>query len=172
MGIRDGSTVPVGPWYLVHASYCDDGRRSGRQHVGGVLGQHGELERGPWREPCRDGVGVGDGARVDHGSGGCFGARTRRADGMRGDGVGVGDVGAVPGWSRHLGLLITVCCFRSFAIRKPICGLFLRHCGPSQSWWGLERTTYGCSKNAVHRWFSSKSGESFLFVVQIGLEPM
>ena len=48
-------------------------------------------------EPGRDGVGIGDGARGGHGAGGVYGAGPGGADGMRGDGVGVGDVGEVPG---------------------------------------------------------------------------
>ena len=54
-------------------------------------------------EPGRDGVGVGDGARGKPGAGGVHVDGAIRGDGMRGDGVGVGDVSAVPDgawWTR------------------------------------------------------------------------
>jgi len=46
---------------------------------------------------CGDGVDVGDRARLEPGTGVLHGDGTRRTDGMRGDGVGVGDIIAVPG---------------------------------------------------------------------------
>ena len=79
----------------------DDGGERGR-HAEAMLCGRGEHERDAEVEPGRDGVGVGDGARVGSGAGGVHGAGAGGADGMRGDGVGVGDVGAVPGgaWDR------------------------------------------------------------------------
>ena len=73
----------------------------GREHDARVLGGRGRIERDASSEPSRDGVGVGDGARGEPGAGGVHGAGSGGADGMRGDGVGVGDVGEVPGgaWS-------------------------------------------------------------------------
>ena len=50
-----------------------------------------------WVEPGRDGFGVGDGARGKPGAGGVHVDGAIRGDGMRGDGVGVGDVGEVHG---------------------------------------------------------------------------
>ena len=54
-------------------------------------------------QPWRDRVGVGDGTRRRNGSGGVHVDGAIRGDGVRGDGVGVGDVGAVFGWTRHSG---------------------------------------------------------------------
>jgi len=97
VGVGDVGVVPGGAWCSGHASNDGDGGRACGQHVGGVLGGCGERELGAALEPSGDRVGVGDGARVELGTGGLDGAGTCRADGMRGDGVGVGDVGAVPG---------------------------------------------------------------------------
>jgi hypothetical protein len=97
LGVGDVGAVPGGAWFSGHASLDGDGWRTCRQHVGGVLCRCWELERDPALEPCGDGVGVGDGARVEPGGGSLHGDGTRRTHGMRGDGLGVGDVGAVPG---------------------------------------------------------------------------
>ena len=63
-----------------------------------MVGGRGDDERDGWVESGGDGVGVGDGAWG--GDGACehvHGEGTGGADGMRGDGVGVGDIGEVPG---------------------------------------------------------------------------
>ena len=52
----------------------------------------------PAEQPGGDGVGVGDGAWGEPGAGGVYGDGAGGAYGVRGDGVGVGDVGAVHGW--------------------------------------------------------------------------
>ena len=86
-----------------------DGGGAGRKPVGGVLDGCGELGCSVWEQSRRDGVGVGDGTRGGAGSGWAYSDGAGWTDGMRGDGVGVGDVGAVPcskdawGQSRSLG---------------------------------------------------------------------
>ena len=72
-----------------------DGGGAGRKHVGGVLDGCGELECSVWEQSRRDGVGVGDGTRGGAGSGWAYRDGAGWTDGMRGDGVGVGDIGAV-----------------------------------------------------------------------------
>ena len=61
----------------------------------------GVIERDATGEPSGDRVGVGDDTRGEHGACDVHGAGTGGAHGMRGDGVGVGDIGEVPGdaWS-------------------------------------------------------------------------
>ena len=54
-------------------------------------------------QPWRDRVGVSDGTRRRNGSGGVHVDGAIRGDGVRGDGVGVGDVVALFGRTRHSG---------------------------------------------------------------------
>jgi hypothetical protein len=61
------------------------------------------LERDGSTEPSGDRVGVGDGARGEHGACGVHGTGSGGAHGLRGDGVGVGDIGEVPGDARSAG---------------------------------------------------------------------
>ena len=96
VGVGDIGEMQGGAWGSGDAPCGDDGRGAGRQYDGSILS-------GPWlcerhvvsREPSGDRVGVIDGARIEswacrfH----CHGAV--RTDGMRGDRVGVGDIGAV-----------------------------------------------------------------------------
>ena len=75
----------------------DDGRGERRQHDARVVGGRGLIERDGSSEPSRHRVGVSDGAREPYGAGDVHGTGTGGAHGMRGDGVGVGDIGEVPG---------------------------------------------------------------------------
>ena len=75
----------------------DDGRGAGRERECGVDGGRGRDERDTGTEPGRDGVIVGDGTRGGYGSCDVHGEGTGGGHGMRGDGVGVGDIGEVPG---------------------------------------------------------------------------
>ena len=54
-------------------------------------------------ESSRHRVGVGDGARGEHGACDAHGTGSGGAHGMRGDAVGVGDIGEVPGDARGAG---------------------------------------------------------------------
>ena len=75
----------------------DDGGGAGRERDAGVVGGRGGIERDASTEPSGDRVGVGDGARGEHGACDVHGTGSGGAHGMRGDGVGVGDVGEVQG---------------------------------------------------------------------------
>jgi hypothetical protein len=94
---------------LVNMTYTerdDDGRGAGRKCDGRVVGgRGGRAERGAGTEPGGDRVGVGDGARI--GDGACeYDVHANGAvwsDGVRGNGVGVGDVGEVHGGARGEG---------------------------------------------------------------------
>ncbi len=104
VGVRDIGAVPCGARGSGNASCGDDGRGAARQYDGSTLS-------GPWfcerhvvsREPSGDRVGVGDGARGEHGACWLDGDGAVRADGMRGDRVEVGDVGAMPCGARGSG---------------------------------------------------------------------
>jgi hypothetical protein len=81
----------------------DDGGGAGRKQDAGVVGGRGGIERDASSERCGDRVGVGDGARGGHGNFFVHGTGSGGADGMRGDGVGVGDIGEVQGDTRIAG---------------------------------------------------------------------
>ena len=69
----------------------------GRERDAGVVGGRGGLERDASSELSGDRVGVGDGARGEHGACDAHVTDSGGAHGVRGDGVGVGDIGEVPG---------------------------------------------------------------------------
>ena len=95
MGGGDGGAMSRCPRCARHATDGDDSGRAGREHVRGNILRFGERKCISSIELGRDRVSVCDGARIWIGAGGIHGAGTDRADGMRGDGVGVGDVVAV-----------------------------------------------------------------------------
>ena len=70
----------------------DDGGGAGRERDTGMVGGLGRVERDAEAEPGGDRVGVSDGARVEHGACDVHGAGSGGADGVRGDGVAVGDI--------------------------------------------------------------------------------
>ena len=73
----------------------DDGGGAGRQRDAGVDDRWRGVERDASTEPSGDRVDVGHGARGGHGVGEDHGTGSGGADGMRGHGVGVGDIGDV-----------------------------------------------------------------------------
>jgi hypothetical protein len=75
------------------AAASDDGGGAGREQDAGVVGGREGIERDASTEPSGDRVGVGDGARGRHGARDVLRTGSAGADGMRGDGVGVGDIG-------------------------------------------------------------------------------
>ena len=83
-----------------HPTRGDDGRGSGGKRNTGLVGGHGRIEHDASGQPSRDRIGIGDGARGKSGTRCVHGQDASRADGMRGDGVGVGDVGEVSGGTR------------------------------------------------------------------------
>ena len=96
VGLRDVGAMHDGrTWVARHRCYCDDCKGAGREHDGGVLDGRGQLELGITEQQCRDWISVSDGAWIRAGAGGIHGDGKDGADGMRGDGVGVGDVSAV-----------------------------------------------------------------------------
>ena len=77
----------------------DDGGGAGRrERDAGVVGGRGGIERDASTEPGGDRVGVGDGARGEHGACDVHGTGSGGAHGMRGDGVGVGDISPMSYW--------------------------------------------------------------------------
>jgi hypothetical protein len=79
------------------------GGGDGRERDAGVVGGRGGIERDAPTEPSGDRVGVGDGARGEHGACDVHGTGSGGAHGVRGDAVGVGDIGEVPGDARSAG---------------------------------------------------------------------
>ena len=95
VGLRDVGAVHDGTWVPRHHCCCSDCRGAWLEHDGRVLDGRVEFELGIEEQRCKDGVDVGDGAWVRARI--LDGDRSGGSDGMRGDGVGVGDVGTVPG---------------------------------------------------------------------------
>ena len=100
VGVGDVGEVPGGARGSGHAAGGDDGGGAGREHDGGMVGGQVRGEHDAATEPSGDGIGVDDGAWIEHGACRVHGTGTGGGDGMRGDGVGVGDVGEVPGGAR------------------------------------------------------------------------
>jgi hypothetical protein len=67
----------------------------GGEHKSWMVGGHRRTECVAATKPSRDGVGVDDGTRIEHGGACIHGSGQGGSDGMRGDGVAVGDVCAV-----------------------------------------------------------------------------
>ena len=107
VGVGDVGEVPYGAWVGGHTAGGDDGGGAIGGHDGGMVGGHGRGKRDAATERSGDGIGIDDGTRVGDGSHGVHGTGTGGADGMRGDRVGVGDVGEVPygawGWGHTTG---------------------------------------------------------------------
>jgi hypothetical protein len=103
VGVGDIGEVPGNARSAGDAAGDDDGGGAGRQRDAGVVGGRGGLEREYSTEPSGDRVGVGDGARGEHGACDVHGTGSGGAHGLRGDGVGVGDIGEVPGHARSAG---------------------------------------------------------------------
>jgi hypothetical protein len=96
VGVGDIGAVHDGrPGDARHRRCCADGRGAGREHDGGILDGRREHERGISQQCGGDRLGVGDGAWIRAGTGGADGDGTSRADRMRVDRVGVGDVDAM-----------------------------------------------------------------------------
>jgi hypothetical protein len=103
VGVGDIGALPGHAGSAGHAAGDDDGGGAGRQRDAGVVGGRRGLERDGSTEPSGDRVGVGDGARGEHGAGDVHGTGSGGAHGLRGNGVGVGDIGEVPGDARRAG---------------------------------------------------------------------
>ena len=96
MGVRDIRPVSGGERRKRYPPCDSDGGREPCEPDTGVVNEYWGPEHGASREPGRDGI------HISHCTWGCDGAcishRTcsSRTHGMRGDGVGVGDVGEMP----------------------------------------------------------------------------
>ena len=103
VGVGDIGAVQGGTWVSGDETYCVNHSRAVGEHERGMVG-------GPWLgqhfssgEQCRDWIGASDSSRgwpwacYFHDDGAV------RTDGMRGDRVGVGDIGAMPCGARRTG---------------------------------------------------------------------
>jgi hypothetical protein len=95
LGVGDVGAVSCGTWGSRDTSGGDDSRGAGRERDAGLVGGHSRTELDAASEPRRGRMVVDDGTRIKYGSGGIYSAGEGGTHGMRGDGVGVGDVGAV-----------------------------------------------------------------------------
>ena len=84
-----------GAWGSGDTTGGDDGRGAGREHDGGILSVPCLYEQYVSWEPCGNWICISDGARVEPWAFGFHGDGAVRADRMRGDRVGVGDIGEV-----------------------------------------------------------------------------
>ena len=97
MGVRHGGDVPIGGRAGGQLA-CDgvSGADGGQRDAGGIVGRGDGEPRGS-SERCSYGIVDGDGGWEEHGAVVDDRSRGCRADSLRGDGVGVGHVDAVPG---------------------------------------------------------------------------
>ena len=103
VGVRDVGAVQGGARGSGDSACGDDGRGTIRQRYYGILDGHWQVERDEGIQQGGDRVGFDDGSWFEP-WGCCFdGDGAVRADGMQGDRVGVGDVGALQGGARGSG---------------------------------------------------------------------
>jgi len=95
VGVGDIGAVHRGAWGLGDAACGGDGRGEARQRDHSILDGRWESERDEGIQQGWDRVDVGDGARGWLWGSGIDGDGAVRTDGMRGDKVGVGDIGVV-----------------------------------------------------------------------------
>jgi len=95
VAVGDVGAVSCGSRGRRDTSGGDDGRGAGGERDAGLVGGHSRTEQAAAIEPRRHGIGVDNGTRIEHGDSCAYSAGSGGAHGMRGDGVGVGDVGAL-----------------------------------------------------------------------------
>jgi hypothetical protein len=97
VGVGDIGAVPDGTRSKRHSTSGDDGRGAGSKCDTGVVSGHDGTQHDSSGQPRSDGLSIGDGAWVKYGA--CLVHRqgTGGADGVRGNGVGVGDVSELLG---------------------------------------------------------------------------
>jgi hypothetical protein len=93
--VRDVDPVHGRAWLSRDPSSGDDSRSTWRNSDPELVGGRGIDKRDTAGEPCRDRIGVGDGAWIGNGAGIVHGAGAGGADRVRGDRVGVGDIDEV-----------------------------------------------------------------------------
>ena len=97
MGVGDVGEMSNRTWRSWDSTVGDDGGRTGIKHDPGVVGGYGYAEHQSSGEQGRNRLGVSDGAWSEHGAGVVYRQDPGGADRMRGDTVGVGDIGEVSG---------------------------------------------------------------------------
>jgi len=123
LGVGDVGEVSGGAWGSGIPASCDDGRRAGGELKPRMVCRRGQAERDAAAEPCGDGVKLYHSARIELGACELHRAWSVGTHGMRGHGLGVGDVGEMPirawnrrnsagvddgrgeGWKRHAGMV-------------------------------------------------------------------
>jgi hypothetical protein len=95
VAVGDVCAVSCGAQDKRDTSGGDYRRAAEREREPSVVGGHRRTECDAATEPSREGVGVDDGTRIEHGDGFTYCAGQGGAHWMRGDGVAVGDVCAV-----------------------------------------------------------------------------
>ena len=101
LGGGDVGAMPGDAWEQRDPSGVGDGGISVGERDGRMVGRLWSDQLDTSDEQGGDGVGERDGAREQHGAGRIHTEHASRALGMRGDALGGGDVGAMPGdaWS-------------------------------------------------------------------------
>ena len=97
VGVGDIGAVPGGARLEGHASCVDECWGAGWEPHAGMVRRCCWAECDASWEPCRNRIGVGHGAWVEHGAGGVHEQSSGGAHSMRVDRVGVGDIGEVCG---------------------------------------------------------------------------
>jgi len=103
VGVGDIGEVHGDAWRSGDTAGGDDGRGAGRERDTGLVGGLEVIERDATAEPSGDRVCVSHYTRGEHGACDVHGEGTGGAHGMRGDGVGVGDIDEVPGYAWRSG---------------------------------------------------------------------
>ena len=103
MGVGDVDEVHGGARRTGYSTCGDDGRRARGEFNTRLVDRCCRTELDSSKQSSGHGIGISDGARIEHGAGDIHGACTRGADRMRGDRVGVGDVSEMPGRARVSG---------------------------------------------------------------------
>ena len=99
VGVRDIGTVQGGAWGSGDETYCVVNWRTIWEHERGMVSGRWLGQRDASGKQCRDWIGTSDGARVEPWACCFHGDGAVRADGMRGDRVGVRDLFAMSFWS-------------------------------------------------------------------------
>ena len=104
LGVGDLGEVPCRAWGRRHSSCCGDSGSAARKLESVMDSGCIRAELDASRQPRRHRIGIDDGARVRHGGSRAYRPGSDRTHGMRGDGLGVGDVGEVLGrtWDDEL----------------------------------------------------------------------
>ncbi len=95
VGIADFGALSCGARDRRDTSGGVDGRGAWRERDEGLVGGHSRTEQDAANEPRWDRICVDYGTRIEHGGCCVYSTGDGETHGMRGDGVGVGDIGAV-----------------------------------------------------------------------------